>query len=49
MKISRKLQRQVENKIRHAIATGVLPVVERGAGPNPKAEKSEGNDLGHAK
>ena len=29
MKISRKKQRQVEIKIRHGLATGSLPVIER--------------------
>ena len=53
IKVSRKMQRQVELKIRYALATGVLPVVERNSGSESHArsgmEKSEGNDLGHGK
>ncbi len=32
MKISRKLARQVENKIRHSMATGAFHGIERSAG-----------------
>jgi len=53
MKISRKMQRQVEIKIRHAMATGQLPVMERnsttGHYPRPDLDKADGNDTGHSK
>ena len=35
MKIFRKLQRQVEIKIRHGMATGKLPVIERNSASEP--------------
>jgi hypothetical protein len=44
MKIFRKLHRQVEIKIRHAMATGRLPVVERNSTENqPRQELDKGN------
>jgi hypothetical protein len=53
IKVSRKMQRHVELKIRHAMATGILPVVERssGNGAHSKSgtDKSEGNDLSQGK
>jgi hypothetical protein len=53
MRISRKMQRQVEIKIRHAMATGQLPVVERnsttGNYPRPELDRADGNDAGHSK
>jgi hypothetical protein len=49
MKISRKMQRQVEIKIRHGLATGSLPVIERnsagGHHARRDADKAGGNDL----
>jgi len=45
MKVTRKLQQQVEVKIRHAIATGPLPFVERStttqAHPKPESGKTD--------
>ncbi len=53
MKISRKMQRQVEIKIRHGLATGSLPVIERshagGQHTRPDAGKGGGNDLDQGK
>jgi hypothetical protein len=53
MKITRKMQRQVELKIRHAMATGQLPILERnsttGNHPRQEFEKADGNDAGHSK
>jgi hypothetical protein len=53
MKISRKMQRQVEMKIRHAMATGQLPIVERNSttGNHSRQEsgKMDGSDMGHSK
>jgi hypothetical protein len=53
MKISRKLQRLVESKIRHGLATGALPVVERnsvsGTHSRPNPEKAGGSELDQAK
>jgi hypothetical protein len=53
MKITRKMQRQVELKIRHAMATGQLPIVERnsltGSHQRQELEKADGNDAGHSK
>lgn len=53
MKITRKMQRQVELKIRHAMATGQLPIVERnstaGNHQRQELEKADGNDTGHSK
>jgi hypothetical protein len=52
-KISRKIYRQVEAKIRYAIATGPLPFVERSpaAGTHHKEEltRIDANDTGHAR
>jgi hypothetical protein len=53
MKISRKLHRQVELKIRHAMATGMLPTVIRntpaGEPSRTEADRTEGIDLGTSK
>ncbi|HEY0256858.1 MAG TPA: hypothetical protein VGC39_05390 [Candidatus Methylacidiphilales bacterium] len=53
MKISRKLQRQVENKIRHAMATGKLHSFERSSAgeSDPKLgfDKADGNGAGPSK
>jgi len=53
MKISRKLQRLVENKIRHSIATGAFPGLDRASatGPLPRAvaDKNEGQAGDQAK
>jgi hypothetical protein len=53
MKISRKLQRLVENKIRHSMATGAFPGMERASatGPLPRAatDKTEGQAGDQAK
>ena len=53
MKISRKMQRLVEMKIRHAMATGPLPIIERnstsGTHPRHETDKSEGNGTSHSK
>jgi len=48
MKISRKLQRMVENKIRHSMATGSFHGIERasttGPLPRPVGDKSASAD-----
>jgi hypothetical protein len=53
MKISRKMHRQVELKIRHAMATGTLPVLERGStgetDPKLELDKADGNGNAHSK
>ena len=53
MKISRKMHRQVEAKIRHAMATGHLPLIERstesGTGQRGEPGKAEGNESGQGK
>ena len=53
MKISRKIRQQVEMKIRHAIATGSLPGVERPGTSTTYArqvpEKTNGTDTDSAK
>lgn len=53
MKISRKLQRQVELKIQHAIATGRLPVIQRssshGTDSKHEMDRTDGNGNGHSK
>jgi len=53
MKVSRKMQIHVEAKIRHAIATGPLPFVERSstaaAQPRQVLDKANGNDTSHSK
>lgn len=53
MKISRKMQRQVEIKILHAMATGTLHVMQQGSptGTHSRQEsdKADGNDTGHCK
>jgi hypothetical protein len=49
MKIFRKLQRQVEIKIQHAMATGKLPWIERNSaaesGSKTGLEKAEGGGI----
>ena len=53
MKISRKMQMQVEGKIRHGLATSSLPIVERKSATEsharPAPDKSSGSDLDQAK
>jgi hypothetical protein len=53
MKISRKLQLLVETKIRHGLATGALPVVDRSSatGPitRPGPDKAGGTEKEQAK
>ena len=53
MKISRKLQQKVEFKIRHAMATGALPVIQRssalGQTARPEADKSGASDIDQGK
>lgn len=53
MKVSRKLQVQFEAKIRHAIATGPLPHVERGstteAHPKEALDKTAGKSTSQSK
>ncbi len=47
MKISRKMQQQVEMKIRHAMATGPLPHIERGALIHWRHRHDAGKTEGH--
>ncbi len=53
MKITRKLQRQIEIKIRHGLATGALPVIERNSHPGhharPEADKHGGAGIDQSK
>jgi hypothetical protein len=53
VKISRKLHRQVELKIKHAMATGMLPTLVRNSSSGEHArselDKTEGNDGGPSK
>jgi len=53
MKIFRKLHQQMELKIRHAMATGILPTVQRNstrdAAQKSGPDKPDGNDAGHSK
>jgi len=53
MKITRKLQQLVENKIRHAMATGRLHVVERhsttGNDTRQESDKANGNGMSQSK
>ena len=53
MKISRKMQLQVEGKIRHGLATSALPIVERKSTSEshsrPMPDKAGGADMGQAK
>jgi hypothetical protein len=53
IKIFRKMQRQVEIKIRHAVATGRLHNVEpsstTGTHPRPELDKADGNGTGYSK
>jgi len=53
MKISRKMHHKVELKIRHAMATGKLHIVERNSagGTESKSEldKADGNGHDHSK
>ncbi len=53
MKISRKMRQQVEVKIRHGLATGALPMVERnsasGTHARPEPEKAGGAEMDQAK
>ena len=53
MKIFRKLHQQMELKIRHAMATGVLPTVQRntttGTTQKTELEKPDRNDAGGSK
>jgi hypothetical protein len=43
------MQQKVEIKIRHGLATGALPVIERNSGSGhhsrPEAEKANGADI----
>jgi hypothetical protein len=45
MKISRKLQQKVEFKIRHAMATGALPVIQRSSA-HGQHSRSESDKVG---
>ena len=53
MKITRKMQQQVENKIRHAMATGRLHVVERnstsGSDTRSESDKANGHGMSQSK
>ncbi len=53
MRVTRKMQSLVEAKIRHAIATGPLPHLERGANAEAhqrhEAHKRETNHSEHSK
>jgi hypothetical protein len=53
MKISRKMQHKVEIKIRHAMATGALPVMQRsseaGAHARPEADKGGSAEVDQGK
>ena len=53
MKVSRKLQVHFEAKIRHAIATGPLPYIERGSTretePKQESDKDNGTDADQSK
>jgi len=53
MKLSRKMQLQVDSKIRHSMATTQLLVMRRssatGTHPRPELDKADGNDTGHSK
>ena len=53
MKITRKLQRMVENKIRHAVVTGRLHDVERpnaaGSPTRPDSDKADGNGMSQSR
>jgi len=53
MKITRKIQQQIENKIRHAVATGRLHPVERHSGTGSDArsdsDKPNGNGMSQSK
>jgi len=53
MKISRKMQLQVEGKIRHGLATSALPIVERKSTTEsharPAPDKAGGADMDQAK
>ena len=52
IKASRKLQVHFEAKIRHAIATGPLPHIERSSATETHAKqelnKTDGNGAGHS-
>jgi hypothetical protein len=52
IKASRKLQVHFEAKIRHAIATGPLPHIERGptteTHSKQELDKTDGNGAGHS-
>jgi len=53
MKLSRKLQLQVDSKIRHTLATSQHLMIPRspttGTHPKPEPGKADGNDTGHSK
>ena len=53
MKITRKLARQVEIKIRHGMATGALPIVERSSSTGTTArqepDKAGGGEVDQGK
>ena len=53
MKISRKIQSQVEARIRHAMATGPLPFADKssatGTQQGQEMKKDEASQSGHAK
>lgn len=53
MKFSRKMQRHIEGKIRHAMVTGTIPSIARGSATGNHTrqamDKSDGSDLGHSK
>jgi hypothetical protein len=53
MKLSRKMQLQVDSKIRHALATSQPLMIPRIAAtemhPRPALDKADGNGTGHSK
>ena len=53
IKITRKMQRQVETKIRHAVATGRLHIVDRNSNATnhtqSELDKADGNGSIHSK
>jgi hypothetical protein len=53
MKFSRKMQLQLDSKIRHAMATSQLLVGKRSSAtethPRPEMDKADGNGAGHSK
>jgi len=53
MKFSRKMQLQLDSKIRHAMATSQLLVIKRSSTtethPRPEMDKADGNGADHSK